>query len=213
MSTAREKPASQRGSERGVEMQSVGLGRHDRGGVGRRVGGGGFGRKRFEVALLFLALPACLGHCTVLCTARPYYSQVLRIRSAGYGVRGRGTSPAGMCEPGVNTFWSVDIRTVFYCVPLPLLVLPWEPKQGLCSGCGWSQRERERENACWLRPRQFNQGPATATSASWELGDGAGAFAVTAERGDFMQGTAAAEQPARLPTSVPKCAAYRSMYE
>src|SRR5690242_17025845 len=30
--------ASERGSERGVEMQSVGLGRHDRGGVGTRVG-------------------------------------------------------------------------------------------------------------------------------------------------------------------------------
>lgn len=57
-------------------MQSVGLGRHDQGGVGRQVGGGGFGGKKIQVALLFLALAACLP-CSALSYVK-YRSDVLR---------------------------------------------------------------------------------------------------------------------------------------
>lgn len=78
MSTERQ--ASQRGSERGVEMQSVGLGRHDRGGEWEgRWGVEDWGGKKVQVALLFLALAACLP-CTALSYSK-YRSDVLRIYS------------------------------------------------------------------------------------------------------------------------------------
>jgi hypothetical protein len=68
-------------------MQSVGLGRYDQGeGWEDRLGGGGFGGKKVQVALLFLALAGCLSlRCTALSYVK-YRSDVLRIyspRSAG----------------------------------------------------------------------------------------------------------------------------------
>lgn len=106
MSTERQ--ASQRGSERGVEMQSVGLGRHDRGGEWEgRWGGGGLGRKEGP-SCLALSCSGCLPalYCTVLlevplrCT--PYLQYALCWEQNGCVQQSTSEGmavPAGMCEP------------------------------------------------------------------------------------------------------------------
>lgn len=162
MSTERQ--ASQRGSERGVEMQSVGLGRHDRGGgVGRQVGGWRIWEERRSKlpCSCLLWLP-----WTVLREVLPNRSDVLRIYSMLWwqknGCVQQSTSEGMTVCVSLVYLWQCQVS---HC---KILYTPTSTSVGAKAGIvlkvAGGARDSEK-NACWLRLRQFNQGPATATSS------------------------------------------------